>query len=257
MKNLISIKHILSLFILIVSLKSNADLLSIQTKIDTDSKKTFFYFPNIDEALKASGIFPSPSCAKVPISTPTKEIEPVRFVTLERGGQPISLPLEEVLAPGFNIIPGYPQALQEGNKLESITQYFSLPDIIFKVDVTECIPKNITDNLYQYTTRGNCFNAAVRFHAPEEPMESMDQEVLVEFLKNCEEVTKPQFGDIGVFILMGKPEHAFVYIKDNWVFTKNGETSKAPYQFQRFHLTEKIYTPWITEKMRFYRCGKI
>lgn len=257
MKNYILIQRILSLLIFIISLNSNADLLSIQTQINTDSKNIFFYLPNMDEVQKISSIFPNPSCVKVPVSVPTTQIEPVRFVTLDkRRDEPISLPIEEALGSEFVGHRGYLEALQEGNKLTSITKYFSLPDSIFKVDVTDCIPKVITDNLYQVRTKGNCFSAAVRFHFPQVPMNEMDPDVFADFLKTCQEVTEPRFGDVGIFILMGKPEHAFVYIKDNWVFTKNGVTPYAPYQFQRFYLTEKIYTPWITEKMRFFRCGK-
>lgn len=249
MKNLIFIFLILS-----VNQIVKAELLSVQTQLD-NPKKVFFYYPNFNEANNSSFMFFDSKCAKSPMSVSKDEIKPVSYVKLLQGGEPKFLPIDIVLSPSFVPAPGYPEALQVGNKLVSITKFFSLEEHIFKVDVTDCISNSIVDYLFQYNTRGNCFNAAVRFHLPQEQMQSMDHEYFSEFLTTkCREISEPKFGAVGVFLREGKPEHAFIYIKDDWVFTKNGEKSTSPYQFQRFYLTEKIYAPWITEKMRFYDC---
>ena len=73
---------------------------------------------------------------------------------------------------------------------------------------------------------------------------------LVEELKSgfIQNNKSPKFGDIGIIRNQeGSIIHAFVWINDNWVFTKNGHGSLQPYRFQKYNDMLSYYKTYDAE----------
>jgi hypothetical protein len=135
-------------------------------------------------------------------------------------------------------------------------EFEGLPQRILQADVTACLPPHIVPLLFQESTGetgANCFMSALNFHR-QRSLEFTSATQLMEELSRGYRASgrdsQPQPGDIGIMRdSNGSVIHAFVWIGDNWVFTKNGTGNLQPYRFQRFEQMQSYYN---TSRVEFF-----
>lgn len=100
----------------------------------------------------------------------------------------------------------------------------------------------------------NCFSSALRVTQKTPSFRGMDEKEFSSFLElNCQKVSKPFTGDIGVFSSKGFAyTHAFVYLNENWGFQKPGVDYLGKTPLATARLQDIIYTYIAPRECRQY-----
>jgi hypothetical protein len=242
--------------------KSQGIILSIQVETIKKKKLVYFYFATNKELLITKYTFGS--CMGKTLSVTKQEIEPVEFANFKSRNESFvrssEVKLEELFKPGFippSYTDGYLKALHDSNRLRDRSLYTSLPSDILKIDMTNCFsPIMVSSLMERRTSQTNCFNSTIQFHVTDYERTSSHPGEMEDFVKYCEEQDPEHLilGDIVVYYTLEFLAHAFVYLQDGWVYTKNGDIHYNPRQFQRYQMTESVYKPWITD-IKYFRCN--
>ncbi len=236
-------------------------ILSIQTEDLIPNKSVFVYVRDSVRAQMFSSFFQDSSCLGKAAIVSKEEIEPIDYVffKLQVSSDEIQkFSIEELLKPDFTTpYSGYAAAMQTANRMRDWTLYNELPEKILKIPMTNCLPSASVSYLMLERTKGNCFNSTMRFFRSDIEPEETDERVITSYLENsCKKakVDQKPFGIVGTLSNEVFLVHAFIYIGDNWVLTKNGETNRRPLQFQRLSATKQIYGPWVNREIQYFDC---